>query len=116
MERRRHERVQLQAEASVTCGSVTISGAVEDISLKGLYIRTPHRLPLKHKAQITLFFEGSSGNLSFTIPATVIRNGETGIGFSFEKIDIGSVMLECSGGDKNRMREILNFMTSSGGP
>lgn len=111
MERRKHERTLFKADATVVCEGRTITGAVEDISVRGLYLKTSQHLPLGTTVNINIFLTGTSGNLSFTIPAKVVREGNDGIGFSYDRIDTKSVLIEflnIPGTDINELLEVIN--------
>jgi hypothetical protein len=108
--RRRHARVHLHADARICCGAQTITGEVENISLKGLFVKTSGQLPIGEQVEITLFFHGSSGRLSFSIQATIVRLNGRGIGFAFERIDIASLLLQTSASPSETRAEFLSFM------
>lgn len=92
VEKRKFERVDLRTEAVVRHRDVTFRGEVENLSLKGLFVRTDQKVPLHDKVDVAMFFHGSTSELSFSLEANVVRTTEEGIGLNFRKIDIDSLV------------------------
>lgn len=92
MEKRRFERVDFKTEALIEHEGVEIRGEVEDLSPKGLFVRTEKTLEIGCPVRISLFFYGNSGRMSFSIDASVVRLTGDGIGFKFDRIDIESLV------------------------
>lgn len=92
MEKRKFERVDLRTEAVVRHRDVTFRGEVENLSLKGLFVRTDQKIPLHDTVDVAMFFHGSTSELSFSLEANVVRTTEEGIGLNFRKIDIDSLV------------------------
>uniref|UniRef100_A0A831UC48 PilZ domain-containing protein n=1 Tax=Geobacter metallireducens TaxID=28232 RepID=A0A831UC48_GEOME len=109
MEKRKFERVDLRTEAVVRHRDVTFRGEVENLSLKGLFVRTDQKVPLHEKVNVAMFFHGSSSELSFSLEASVVRATDEGIGLNFRKIDIDSLVRSdvtaASGGDRRQVIE-----------
>ncbi len=97
MENRRFERVGFHTEAVIKQGGLSFRGEVENLSLKGLFVRTDQKVEVDEPVEITVFFHGTSAQLSFSLQAKVVRVTETGIGFNFQKIDIESLLLSKNG-------------------
>lgn len=91
MEHRRFSRVECRAEALIKYKDISFLGEVENLSLKGLFVRTDQRIEVGEPVEVSVFFYGSSANLSFSLRGTVVRESDEGIGINFRKIDIGSV-------------------------
>lgn len=92
MEKRKFERVDLRTEAIIRHRGVTFRGEVENLSLKGLFVRTDHKLPMDEQVDVSMLFYGSSSELSLSLEAIVVRTTDDGIGFNFRKIDIDSLV------------------------
>jgi len=90
---RRHERTDCQTEAIIHYRGRSISGKVENLSLKGLFVQTEEIIPIDEQVEIAIYFHGISGGLSFSIQATAVRATDQGVGFNFKKIDVDSVAL-----------------------
>ncbi|GLI38177.1 PilZ domain-containing protein [Geobacter hydrogenophilus] len=108
MEKRKFERVDLRTEAVVRHRDLTFRGEVENLSLKGLFVRTDQKIPLHEKVDVAMFFHGSSSELSFSLEANVVRATDDGIGLNFRKIDIDSLVRSdvlSSAGDRQQVIE-----------
>ena len=109
MEKRKFERVDLRTEAVVRHRDVIFRGEVENLSLKGLFVRTDQKIPLHEKVDVSMHFHGSSSELSFSLEANVVRATDEGIGLNFRKIDIDSLVrsdvTESAGGDRRQVIE-----------
>ena len=92
MEKRKFERIDLRTEAVIRHHGVTFKGEVENLSLKGLFVRTSHKIPINEKVDVAMMFFGSSAELSFSLEANVVRSTDEGIGLNFRKIDIDSLV------------------------
>jgi hypothetical protein len=90
---RRHERTDCQTEAIIRYRGKSISGKVENLSLKGLFVQTTEKIDIDEQVEIAIYFQGISGGLSFSLQATAVRADERGVGFNFQKIDVDSVAL-----------------------
>ena len=92
MNNRQHDRVECKALALVRAGNVTIRGEVENLSLKGLFVKTCSRIPMNETVDVKLYFLGDSARLSFSLEGKVVRVTEEGIGLSFKRIDVDSLV------------------------
>jgi len=93
VEKRRFERVGFHADVIIKQERLTFNGVAENISLKGLFVKTSQTLPVGEPVEISILFYGSTTQLCLCFPATVARVTEEGIGFRFDKIDLSSVLL-----------------------
>lgn len=93
MTKRKHERTECQTEAEIRYRGASIKGKVENLSLKGLFVRTEQKLDIDEQVEIAVYFHGLKSELSFSLQATVVRVSDMGIGFNFQKIDIESLAL-----------------------
>lgn len=98
---RRYERTDCQTEAIIRYRGKAISGKVENLSLKGLFVRTQEVIDIDEQVEIAIYFHGISGGLSFSLQATAVRADERGVGFNFKKIDVDSVALFKTGEIEN---------------
>lgn len=112
MEKRKFERVDLRTEAIVRHRDVTFRGEVQNLSLKGLFVRTDQKIPLNEKVDVAMLFHGSSSELSFNLEANVVRATGEGIGLNFRKIDIDSLVRAekaATAGGSDRQQVIEEF-------
>jgi hypothetical protein len=109
---RLHDRVDCRALALVKAGNVTIRGEVENLSLKGLFVKTLSRIPMDESVDVTIYFLGDSARLSFNLEGTVVRVTEDGIGLSFRRIDVDSLIhnsLEAMAGKDQQEPPVSSF-------
>lgn len=110
MEKRKFERVDFKTEAVIRHRGVAFKGEVENLSLKGLFIRTDHQIPLDEQVDVTMFFYGSSSELSFSLEANVARITNDGLGLNFRRLDVDSLvrseqLVTTSDGDRQQVIE-----------
>ncbi|MBJ6725745.1 PilZ domain-containing protein [Geomesophilobacter sediminis] len=94
MNNRKHERTDCQTEATIHYQGEDIKGVVENLSLKGLFVKTDQKINVDEQVGISVHFYGADADLSFNLQATVVRAAENGLGFGFQKIDIDSLALQ----------------------
>lgn len=116
MEQRKFDRFGFRAEALITHNGVTFRGEVADLSLRGLFVKTDHPLAVDDTVSVAIKFEGADEKFSFSIPATVVRTAENGIGLSFKRIDVDSVLNEKKSGASERGNEFEAFVGGGGRP
>ncbi|GAB7027109.1 PilZ domain-containing protein [Geotalea toluenoxydans] len=94
MTQRKFDRFSFKADAHITYDNVTFTGEVADLSLKGLFVKTTQVVAVNEPVRVSINFKGAKEKFSFTIPATVVHRTDTGIGLSFKRIDMDSVLCE----------------------
>jgi hypothetical protein len=94
VKRRRYERTNCQTEAMLRYKGASIKGEVENLSLKGLFVKTDVKIDMDEQVEVSIYFHGADSDLSFSLQATVIRVAENGLGFNFQKIDVDSLALQ----------------------
>jgi ribosomal protein S1 len=90
MEKRKHQRVPFHAEATVKNKGTVISGKVDNLSMRGMFLNTEARLTDNDQVDITILLTGSSTQLSIDLTGTVVRQTETGIAVLFKEMDLDS--------------------------
>ena len=94
MKKREHERTDCQTTAMISYRGASIKGEVENLSLKGLFVKTDQKIDVDEQVEISIYFYGADSDLSFSLQATVVRVAENGLGFNFQKIDVDSLALK----------------------
>lgn len=94
VKKRGHERTDCQTKAMISYKGASIMGEVENLSLKGLFVKTDHKIDVDEQVEISIYFYGADSDLSFSLQATVIRAAENGLGFTFQKIDVDSLAIK----------------------
>ncbi len=90
MTTRQFSRVRFHVEATVTAAGRTFAGAVENLSMNGMFVVTPERLPEGATADIAISLTGTDPAITVSFCGKVSRTTEHGIGLLFEKIDLES--------------------------
>ncbi len=90
MEKRKYSRVLFRAEANVQCGENTISGTVDNLSMKGIFLNTTVSIPNDFPLDISIVLSGSSTVLSIFIKGRAVRHTDSGIAIEFSEMDLDS--------------------------
>lgn len=117
MEKRHFRRVFFRTEAIVHHGDKTFTGEVSDLSLRGMFVKSPHGIPLGESVKAKILLSGSTSELSIQVDGTVVRHqGEDGVGIEFHEMDVDSfvhlrnVVIYNSGDATQVMDEFMSFM------
>jgi hypothetical protein len=117
MEKRDFTRVPFETKAVVSWESRSITGTVENLSLKGLYLKTSEKINDDEEISIKIFLTGSSSRLSIDLDGTVLRSENDGMAIKFKKIDIDSFIdlknvVSYNQGDTDEiMDEFFNYVS-----
>lgn len=113
--RRKFKRLPFQAPAFMVEGERTVYGELDNLSNMGMFIRTPGRLKMDASIMVSVYFHGESSTASITLPATVVRHDQLGVGIYSPNISIMSFLelqnlLSCHGGKREAlMNEFYRF-------
>jgi len=88
MEKRSFTRIPLQAKALVRAKDTTIIGVIENLSLNGMFLKTPEKLRVNRVVKIELLFTGTSSQLSILLNGEIVRHENTGMAVHFRDIDL----------------------------
>ncbi len=81
--------MDLSEWGTITYNSETFGGAVENISLRGLFIQTNTKLPLHEPVEVSVHH---SIDKSMDFAATVVRLDDNGLGLLIDKMDVDSLV------------------------
>ena len=84
---RQFSRVDFIIMATVTHEYNQFDGAVKNLSIRGMYLETSHKIPIGDKVEIIFKLDDQPEN-ELTVYATVARVLDDGIAFKFDKVDI----------------------------
>lgn len=90
MEKRRFSRVPFRIQAEITAGGQKFTGAVENLSLKGMYVKTEHAVDVGAPISIKIVLTGTQSNLMIDLKGKVVRQTDEGIGVYFDDMDLDS--------------------------
>ncbi|MFZ2447400.1 MAG: PilZ domain-containing protein [Syntrophobacteraceae bacterium] len=88
MEKRKNSRVSFNADVIVTSGDLTISGATDNLSMKGMFLTAERRLPADELMDIKIRLSGSE--LSIDLKGKTVRQTDAGMAIEFIAMDLDS--------------------------
>jgi hypothetical protein len=88
MEKRSFARIPFKTKAIVRHKDSTVIGIVENLSLAGIFLKTPEKLALKRVVKIELLFTGTSSEISILLDGKISRHENIGMGIEFKDMDI----------------------------
>ena len=92
MEKRYFARIPFQTKAIVRSKDATVIGIVENLSLDGIYLKTPEKLRLNRIVKIELLFTGTSSQLSILLGGKIMRHENTGMAVQFKDVDMDAFL------------------------
>ena len=84
---RQFSRVDFTIKATVAHADNRFDGAVKNLSVRGMYLETGHKVPTGDKVEIIFNLDDQPEN-ELTVGATVARVLDDGIAFKFDKVDV----------------------------
>ena len=92
MSTRKFSRVQFNVAATIKSAGRQFQGAVENLSMAGMFLVTSERLADGEPVDITIVLTGTHPEIAVNFTGVVTRLAENGVGFTFEKMDLDSYM------------------------
>ena len=92
-----------------------------DLSLGGMYVRTPHRVPVYETVDVRIVIPEADPPCSITARARVVRHDDQGMGLAFRSMDLESFFIlaqlvsEGLGDRSKAAREVLDFLQNPPG-
>jgi len=90
MSTRKFSRVQFNVAATVKSAERQFQGAVENLSMTGMFMVTTEQLDEGEAVEITIVLTGTQPEIAVNFNGFVTRLAENGVGFTFDKIDLDS--------------------------
>lgn len=85
--KREFTRIPISLEADVTLETgETISGVVHDLSMRGIFLPAPRRIPTGTECCANLYLGGRESGLRIEAIGVVARSGDEGLGVQFNEI------------------------------
>lgn len=88
MEKRSFTRIPFQAKALVRAKDTTVIGVIENLSLNGLFLKTPEKLRVNRVVKIELLFTGTSSQLSILLNGKILRHENIGMAIQYRDMDL----------------------------
>ena len=92
MDMRRYPRIPFQAPAFVINDGKPVMSQVRNISNNGLFVNTRACYEKDESAFVAIYFLNKGVTLSVTLPCTVARRDEDGIGFVSQAMDAETLL------------------------
>jgi hypothetical protein len=92
MSTRKFSRVRFNVGATIRIADRQFQGAVENLSMAGMFLVTNEQLVEGEAANITIVLTGTLPEVAVDFNGIVTRIAEDGVGFTFEKMDLDSYM------------------------
>jgi len=92
MEKRTFVRIPFPTKAIVRVKDATVIGIVENLSLDGIFLKTPERLGLNRIVKIELLFTGTSSQLSILLDGKIMRHENLGMAIQFKDVDMDAFL------------------------
>jgi hypothetical protein len=89
---RKFSRVRFNVAATIRIGDRQFQGAVENLSMTGMFLVTNEPLTEGDVVDITIALTGTLPEIAVNFNGKATRVAEGGIGFTFDKIDLDSYM------------------------
>lgn len=90
MEKRTGTRIHFDVKGAIEHNGVTYSGSIDNLSMKGMYLKAPGPLPAGSEVKIKIHLSGASSDLIININGRVARSDNKGMGLTFDRIDLDS--------------------------
>ncbi len=90
MENRKYRRVPFHAEAVIRDGEATITGTVDNLSMKGMLLCNPQANVTGNVLDIRIVLSGSTSELSINLKGKAIRQTDKGIAVEFGEMGLDS--------------------------
>lgn len=103
MEKRSFARIPFQTKAIVRSKDATVIGIVENLSLDGIFLKTPEKLRLNRIVKIELLFTGTSSQLSILLNGKIMRHENTGMAIQFKDVDMDAFL---------HLKNLISFNTN----
>ena len=90
MDKRTEKRINFNVTGTVEYNGSSCSGDIENLSMKGMYLKAPGPLPSGSEVKIKIHLSGASSDLIININGRVARSDNKGMGLTFDRIDLDS--------------------------
>ena len=92
MSTRKFSRVRFNVGATIRTADRQFQGAVENLSMTGMFLVTGEQLAEGDSTDITMVLTGTYPEIAVHFTGIVTRITPYGVGFTFEKMDLDSYM------------------------
>lgn len=87
MNNRHFTRVKYSVGASISYGNEVLFCNTDNVSLRGIYLKTDHEIPLNIPVHVTVY---NANQPSLRVNARVVRKENNGVGLKINYLDVNS--------------------------
>lgn len=115
IEKRKFSRVQFKKEVEIIVNGQKYQGEIENLSLKGAYVKSQQRLSIGNQVELLIHLTGET-DFDIDLKGKVVRLTDDGAGVLFEQVDLDSfahlrnIIAYNFGDDDAVMEEFFNFI------
>lgn len=102
MTERVNSRVVFHVNGSIEYNGHTINGDVENLSTRGMFMKTNENIPLNSDVDVSIYLSGTTSELSLKISGVIIRKEDRGVAVVFKEIEMDSFV---------HLRNIIEYNT-----
>lgn len=84
MPQRNFSRLPIRLEATITWNGTIVEGELDNISLKGVFVRTTQKIPENDSLMITVYHHSKEQQIC-RLKGHVVRSTDEGVALEFEK-------------------------------
>lgn len=103
IDKRINKRVNFNVTGSVEYQGTSCSGDIENLSMKGMYLKACKSIPVGSEVKVSINLSGASSELLLHVDGNISRSDENGIAIIFSRIDLDSY---------SHLRNIINYNIS----
>ncbi len=114
IEKRNFSRVDFKKKVEIHVNGEKYLGEIENLSLKGAYVKLAHKLQIEDFVQIVIHLAGDD-DFDIYLQGKVVRLTSNGVGIIFDKLDLNSfshlrnIIAYNYGDDDAVMEEFFNY-------
>ncbi len=90
MEKRTDARIHFNVNGAVEYNGVKYTGNIENLSMKGMFLRSGGAIPAGSEVRASIHLSGASSDLVVNINGRVARSSSDGTAVIFDRIDLDS--------------------------
>ncbi len=89
IEKRKFSRVDFKKEVEFSINGIKYFGEIENLSLKGAYLKTPYQLQMEDRVEMVIHLTVGT-EFDINLKGKVVRLTEDGVGIIFDRVDLDS--------------------------
>ena len=122
MTQRKATRVIFKSEGEITFNDITIKGQIENLSLRGMFLKTSAKIDTNTNVDTKIYLSGTESDLSIKLKGIVTRLDKNGLAIQFDEMELDSFVhlkniVSYNEGDADKiMREFHGYLREKNNP